>query len=131
MDIRIEGFCEAAHEFKYPAVLLKSHYATTLIVDSYHRRFNHCNRETAVNEMSEMQAALRKATLAVPRMAPLPDARVTSRVNPFSFVGIDYFDPLLVAQGRDELKKWVVVFTYLTIIAIHLEIVSILSTELS
>lgn len=81
--------------------------------------------------MSEMQAALRKATLAVPRMAPLPDARVTSRVNPFSFVGIDYFDPLLVAQGRDELKKWVVVFTYLTIIAIHLEIVSILSTELS
>ncbi|XP_062714751.1 uncharacterized protein LOC134291259 [Aedes albopictus] len=147
MEGRIVGFTEAAFDFKYPAVLPKNHCVTLLIVDSYHRRYNHCNGETAVNEMrqkfhlSEMRAAFRKvrkmctwckvfrATPTVPRMAPLPDARVTPRVKPLSFVGLDYFGPLLVVQGRHEVNSWVALFTCLTIRAIHLELVSSLSTE--
>ncbi|XP_062539161.1 uncharacterized protein LOC134207463 [Armigeres subalbatus] len=147
MEGRITGFADAPYDFKYPSVLPKNHYVTRLIVDSYHRRYKHSNGETAVNEMrqkyhlSEMRAAFRKisktctwckvykAKPAVPRMAPLPEARVTPRIRPFSFVGVDYFGPLLVVQGRREVKRWVALFTCLTIRAIHLEVVTSLSTE--
>ncbi|XP_062704047.1 uncharacterized protein LOC134286450 [Aedes albopictus] len=147
MEGRIDGFSDATFDFKYPTVLPKNHYVTQLIVDSYHRRYKHSNGETAVNEMrqkyhlTEMRAAFRKvsktciwckvykATPAVPRMAPLPEARVTPRIRPFSFVGLDYFGPLLVVQGRREVKRWVALFTCLTIRAIHLEVVTSLSAE--
>uniref|UniRef100_A0A182NN02 DUF5641 domain-containing protein n=1 Tax=Anopheles dirus TaxID=7168 RepID=A0A182NN02_9DIPT len=44
-------------------------------------------------------------------------------------VGLDYFGPVLVKRGRSNEKRWVALFTCLTIRAIHLEVVSSLSTE--
>ncbi|XP_062715911.1 uncharacterized protein LOC134291768 [Aedes albopictus] len=147
MESRIASFSDAPFDFKFPIVLPKNHYVSQLIVDDYHRRYNHCNGETTVNEMrqrfhlSEMRAAFRKsrkvcswcrvykAIPSVPRMAPLPEARVTPYVRPFKFVGLDYFGPMLVVQGRHVVKRWVALFTCLAIRAVHLELVSGLSTE--
>ncbi|XP_062535376.1 uncharacterized protein LOC134204589 [Armigeres subalbatus] len=62
-------------------------------------------------------------------MAPLPEVRLKPYVRPFTYVGLDYFGPLLVKVGRSQVKRWVALFTCLTIRAVHLEVVHSLSTE--
>ncbi|XP_062541421.1 uncharacterized protein LOC134209451 [Armigeres subalbatus] len=119
------------------------------IADMRERSFlsKHCNAETAINEMSQKfhvsemrvvfeQAAkqcqwckIYRAAPEIPRMAPLPQARTVSHVRPFTYVGVDYFGPMLVKQGRSEVKRWVALFTCLTIHTVHLEVVHNLTTE--
>ncbi|XP_055633096.1 uncharacterized protein LOC129773507 [Toxorhynchites rutilus septentrionalis] len=73
-----------------------------------------------------------RVTKAMPRspaMAPLPEMRLTAFTQPFTFTGLDYFGPMLVKVGRSNVKRWVALFTCLTIRAIHMEIVHSLSTE--
>ncbi|XP_062539103.1 uncharacterized protein LOC134207395 [Armigeres subalbatus] len=144
MDGRISSAQQVSFDFKFPVILPKGHGGTKLIVDWYHRQFKHCNGETAVNEkyhISELRVTLKqagkqcqwckiyKAIPSVPRMAPLPQARTVSHVRPFTYVGVDYFGPMLIKQGRSGVKRWVSLFTCLTIRAVHLEVVHSLTTE--
>ncbi|XP_065077340.1 uncharacterized protein LOC135700690 [Ochlerotatus camptorhynchus] len=62
-----------------------------------------------------------------PPMAPLPPARLAIHDRPFSYVGVDYFGPLLVKQGRLNVKRWIALFTCLTVRAVHLEVAYSLS----
>ena len=39
-------------------------------------------------------------------MAPLPSARVTPCVPPFSSIGVDYFSPMLVKSRRSQVKRY-------------------------
>ena len=48
---------------------------------------------------------------------------------PFTFVGVDLFGPLLVKQGRSELKRYGVLFTYFTTRAVHIEVAHSLDTS--
>ncbi|XP_070854705.1 uncharacterized protein [Drosophila suzukii] len=57
-----------------------------------------------------------------PLMAQLPIARVAAYQRPFTYVGIDYFEPILVTVGRRKEKRWGVIFTCLTVKAVHLEL---------
>ncbi|XP_055632393.1 uncharacterized protein LOC129772888 [Toxorhynchites rutilus septentrionalis] len=143
--LRMRGRIGAApyvpFEAKWPAILPKCHPITTLITDFYHRQFRHANRETVVNEMRQRfeVAKLRsliqrvtkncvfcKITKTIPRapvMAPLPEERLQPFVRPFTYVGVDYFGPVLVKAGRSQVKRWVALFTCLTIRAVHMEVV--------
>lgn len=85
---------------------------------------------------STVQKVLRKCTQCVkygggpfklPGMPDLPTERVRLSLL-FAFVGLDYFGPLFVGNGTKE-KRWVCLFTCLTIRAIHLEVVKDLSAE--
>ncbi|XP_065084796.1 uncharacterized protein LOC135707005 [Ochlerotatus camptorhynchus] len=134
-------------EAKYPAILPKTHYVTALIIDSFHRKFGHANKETIVNEIrqqfhvSELRGVVgklvkeccrckvRKTIPQPPRMSQLPEARLTPYVRPFTFTGLDYFGPITVRFGRCTVKRWVALFTCLTTRAVHLEIAFTLSTE--
>ncbi|XP_055632521.1 uncharacterized protein LOC129772999 [Toxorhynchites rutilus septentrionalis] len=149
--LRMRGRIGAApyvpFEAKWPAILPKCHPITTLITDFYHRQFRHANRETVVNEMRQRfeVAKLRsliqrvtkncvfcKITKTIPRapvMAPLPEERLQPFVRPFTYVGVDYFGPVLVKAGRSQVKCWVALFTCMTIRAVHMEVVHSLSTE--
>ena len=62
-------------------------------------------------------------------MADLPEDRLTPEKPPFSFVGIDYFGPLEVKQGRSRVKRYGCLFTCLTARAIHIEIAHSLGTD--
>ncbi|XP_053686640.1 uncharacterized protein LOC128736183 [Sabethes cyaneus] len=137
----------APFEAKYPVILPRQHLTTFLLADWYHRRFRHANRETIVNEMRQKFEIARLRALIfkvakncvwcrlvnakpqTPAMAPLPEFRVTPYVKPFTYVGLDYFGPVLVRAGRNQVKRWVALFTCLTIRAVHLEIVHSLTTE--
>ncbi|XP_058451844.1 uncharacterized protein LOC131430702 [Malaya genurostris] len=149
--LRLEGRTALAdylsYETKNPIILPANHSVVKLLINWYHRKYLHGNSETVLNEIkqrfhiSHLRAAVRRqvkacvlcrikgARPAVPRMAPLPKARLRSFERPFSYVGVDYFGPILVKLGRSCVKRWVAVFTCLTIRAIHLEVVHTLSTE--
>ncbi|XP_062713831.1 uncharacterized protein LOC134290670 [Aedes albopictus] len=146
MDGRIAAAQQVSFDFKFPVILPKNHGGTKLLVDWYHRQHRHCNAETAVNEMrqkfhvSEIRVAFKqagkqcqwckvyKAAPEIPKMGSLPQASTASHVRPFTYVGVDYFGPMLVKQGHSEVKRWVALFTCLTIRAVHLEVVHNLKT---
>lgn len=62
-------------------------------------------------------------------MANLPKERLTPEDPPFTSVGVDYFGPLYVKQGRSRVKRYGCVFTCLTTRSVHIEITSSLDTD--
>ncbi|XP_065091129.1 uncharacterized protein LOC135712074 [Ochlerotatus camptorhynchus] len=149
--MRIRGRIGAApqipYEAKYPILLPKDHPVTLLLIDRYHRRYLHSNRETVVNEVRQrfwipkLRAVvprvskdcqfcrIHKASAQPPVMGPLPKVRLTPFIRPFTYTGLDYFGPILVKVGRSLVKRWIALFTCLTIRAVHLEVVHSLNTS--
>ncbi|XP_058817813.1 uncharacterized protein LOC131681120 [Topomyia yanbarensis] len=146
-DSRIPEASFAAYDTRFPIILPKEHVVTRMLLEWYHRTFLHANGETVVNEVrqrfyvSTLRTIVRqiarecvmckanKAVPVIPRMAPLPVARVKAFERPFSYVGIDYFGPIAVRVNRSTAKRWIALFTCLTTRAIHLEVVHTLTTE--
>lgn len=130
-----------------PIMLPKEHRITYLLLQSYHRRYHHHNHETVVNEIRQiyyiphLRTILKKTirscqkcknaavTPQPPEMADLPKARLNAFSRPFTCVGVDYFGPMKVKVGRRQEKRWGVLFTCLTVRAIHLEIAHSLTTD--
>ncbi|XP_062713993.1 uncharacterized protein LOC134290806 [Aedes albopictus] len=135
------------YNFRNPIIVPKHHYVTDLLVLRFHRLYGHANTETVLNELRQvycipkMRSVVKKAVKKcmwcrvyrvkpeAPRMAPLPQPRVMPFVRPFTHTGIDYFGPLIVKQGRSNVKRWVAIFTCLTIRAVHLEVVHSLTLQ--
>ncbi|XP_062713357.1 uncharacterized protein LOC134290274 [Aedes albopictus] len=146
-DSRIAAATFVAYDTRCPIILPKDHFGTRLLVDCYHQKYLHANGETVVNEIrqrfhiSQLRSFVRKVAKecklckvkkpspAVPRMAPLPAARLQAFVRPFSYVGVDYFGPIAVRVNRSTAKRWVALFTCMTTRAVHLEVVHTLSAE--
>ncbi|XP_058836375.1 uncharacterized protein LOC131692959 [Topomyia yanbarensis] len=147
IDGRIKSAESAPYSAKFPIILPKQHELTKLIINHYHHIYRHANSEIVFNELRQryyvpqLRAAVKrvardcqwckisKTRPKVPMMAPLPGARLASFVRPFSYVGLDLFGPLLVKVGRSQAKRWVALFTCLTIRAVHVELVHSLTTE--
>ena len=62
-------------------------------------------------------------------MADLPAGRIAYDQPPFTHCGVDLFGPLQIKQGRKKLKRWVVLFTCLTVRCVHLEVVENADTD--
>ena len=148
--LRVEG--RTAHamyadfDARFPIIMPRNHHLTLLLLNHYHRRYGHANRETVVNqvrqrfEISNLRTTIDKAVKGCqwckikkckpqpPRMAPLPEQRLTPYIRPFSYVGLDYLGPLEVVVGRRREKRYVAVFTCLVVRAVHLEVAYDLST---
>ena len=149
--LRVDGRIGAAQnvqmETKYPIILPRNHRFTHLVMDEYHRTFRHANAETIVNEIRQyyyiprLRTGVRKIEKVcqwckiyrskpkVPRMSPLPLARMAAFIRPFTYVGLDFFGPLTVKIGRSDSKRWIALFTCLTTRAVHVEVAYSLSTE--
>ncbi|XP_065356250.1 uncharacterized protein LOC135950646 [Calliphora vicina] len=128
-------------------ILSGKHHVTKLIIMDYHRAYHHLNHETVLNEIRQIyfiiklravyksvrrncqQCKIDNAKPISPQMAYLPPARLAAFQRPFTFVGVDYFGPITVTFGRKSLKRWRVIFTCLTIRAIHIEIAHTLSKD--
>ena len=63
------------------------------------------------------------------QMGLLPRERVTPYQRPFSYTGLDLFGPVSVTIRRQKEKRWVALFTCLTMRAVHLELVTDLSSD--
>ncbi|XP_065075304.1 uncharacterized protein LOC135699056 [Ochlerotatus camptorhynchus] len=137
---------DVTYDARLPIILPSKHRAVNLLIEDYHRRYRHANSETVVNELRQRYnipnlrqlvkkvaytcqlCKIRKAIPRNPPMAALPPARLAMHVRPFSYVGLDYFGPLLTKVGRSNVKRWIALFTGLTVRAVHLEVAYSLST---
>ncbi|XP_058803620.1 uncharacterized protein LOC131671301 [Phymastichus coffea] len=145
--LRAESRVQGAELSYNPIILDARHFATKLLIDSYHKRFFHANNETIVNELRQeffivglrrrlrtlardcLTCKLRRAQPQNPPMANLPKCRVAYNLRPFTHCGIDYFGPMIVKIGRRCEKRWGVLFTCMTIRAIYLEIANSLTAS--
>lgn len=149
--LRVQGRIDAAEnvslEYKRPAILDGRNYVSKLIIMHYHVRAAHANNETVINELRQrfwiihlrpsvrniaskcLICRIRKATPVAPRQGNLPAGRVAHHCRPFSHCGLDLFGPIEVIVGRRREKRYGVIFTCMTVRAIHLEVVHSLSTD--
>ncbi|CAG9113679.1 unnamed protein product [Plutella xylostella] len=149
--LRVGGRIEAARDvpadMKHPVILDGRHHIARLIVKHLHIRAAHGNHETVVNELKQkywvlkirptvkrvamecMVCRIRKAEPRPPRMGDLPEARMAHHQRPFTFSGLDLFGPMEVTVGRRREKRYGVLFTCLTVRAIHIELVATLTTD--
>ncbi|XP_043213502.1 uncharacterized protein LOC122377501 isoform X2 [Amphibalanus amphitrite] len=132
---------------KHPKILPKRDPAVDLIVTAAHEQAGHEGRQHVLSDLRASywilgaNAAVRrclsrcvscKKRLKQPehqKMADLPEERTEVGGKAFAHTGVDYFGPFFVKHGRSQVKKYGVVFTCLTIRAVHLEVADSLSTD--
>ena len=130
-----------------PIIMPRDHLITKLIILDYHRRYQHGNSETVVNELRQQYhiskirplvklvvrdcqlCRAKKAKPVIPEMGDLPDGRSAVNQKPFTYTGVDCFGPFHVTVGRRKEKRWGMLFTCLTIRAVHIEIVQTLDRD--
>ena len=128
-------------------ILPNKHHVTSLLVHHIHVTFHHISHETVINSikcqyqipklrrlyktvrLSCQHCKIHTALPQTPQMSTLPQARLASFERPFTYVGINYFGPLYVTVGRRKGKRWGVIFTCLTVRAVHVEIAYSLDTS--
>ncbi|CAK9826223.1 hypothetical protein ANTRET_LOCUS4105 [Anthophora retusa] len=134
---------------RHPIVLPKAH-ATSLIIKAEHRSHLHAGvqntlyavrrRYWPIDGRSQVWQSLRTCVRCLRGQPPpvnyimgnLPEARVTES-RPFTNVGVDYCGPFYIKErkhrNRTRLKVYVAVFVCLAVKAVHLELVSDLTSQ--
>ncbi|KAF0703339.1 Integrase catalytic domain-containing protein, partial [Aphis craccivora] len=136
-------------EAKHPSLLPKASCLTSLIINHYHLTFLHAGPKLVISMlrqkfwiMSDRDAVRRtifscipytrhKAKHPIPSMGILPEARVQLH-RVFSRVGLDFGGPFLVKECKRRnirtTKVFISVFICMAVKAIHVEVVSDLTT---
>ncbi|TKS65758.1 hypothetical protein D9C73_028515 [Collichthys lucidus] len=132
---------------KHPVILPKNHHVSKVLLRHIHEQLGHCGRNHVLAKLRQKywipaaNSLARKirsecvfcrrqhALLGEQKMADLPKERVTPNSPPFTYVGADYFGPIIVKRGRSEVKRYGVIFTCFTTRAVHLEVASSLDTD--
>jgi len=151
--IRVGGRLQRSmltEDAKHPLLLPKESHVTSLLITAFHRRLLHAGPKLILAMLRQQfwivsgREAVRriifkcitctrhKALHPTPRMGILPEARVQS-VRAFSSVGTDYGGPYLIKESKRRnpktTKVYISLFICMATKAIHVEIVSDLTTE--
>ena len=132
---------------KFPYLLPPKHTFTALVVYAAHVKLYHSGVGSTVTALRQsywiptarqyVKSLLRRCVVCrkysgkpyvAPDPAPLPKVRMQD-VRPFSVTGVDFTGALYVHHGGEETKVYICLFTCATSRAIHLEVVTDLSTE--
>ncbi|XP_055923735.1 uncharacterized protein LOC129954087 [Eupeodes corollae] len=135
---------------RFPIILPKESKLTSLLIDQAHNATMHGGKQTTINFLrrrywiidcrSSVQKFIRRCLICC-RHKPqpttqflgiLPTPRCTAAA-PFKHSGLDYAGPYAIrttkGRGHRSYKGWVALFVCLSIRAIHLELVSDMTTE--
>ena len=134
-----------AYQSKHQLLLPSKHPVTKLLIMDVHESVGHLHEEysnlrqkywivkgrAAVRRVLGNCLTCRKqnAMKGQEVMADLPDDRVIPDEPPFSYVGIDFFGPLYVKQGRSTAKHYGCLFSFLTVRTTHIEVTETLETD--
>ncbi|VEN44957.1 unnamed protein product [Callosobruchus maculatus] len=141
---------EFSFDKKHPIIVDSHHHMTKLIFESEHKLLLHAGPQLLLNHIREKYWPIRGRNLArsvvrncvrcsrfaqetmQPLMGNLPEARVKPAL-PFTSVGVDYagYFNLKDKRGRGSRisKCWLCLFICFTTRAIHIEVVTSLTTE--
>jgi hypothetical protein len=67
-------------------------------------------------------------TASEQKMADLPQSRLED-VPPFTYSAVDYFGPWYVKEGRNEVNRYGLLFTYMASRATHIEVTHSMETN--
>ena len=132
---------------KHPIILPKKHHVVKIIINFYHEISGHSGAEYTLSLIRQrfwiigarqsvrntvnkcFDCRRRQAPVMQQKMACLPENRITPSKPPFTYVGVDCFGPFSVRRGRTTAKRYGVLFTCLTIRAVHIEVAASMDTE--
>lgn len=151
--LRVGGrICHAGLEFeqKHPALLPTDSLLTTKLIESIHRTHCHTGVNTTqflllqqfwiISAKRAVRRCIAKCTRCYrtrpqplqPFMSDMPTYRV-NQVKPFSIVGVDFGGPFRIKLGQNRGAKidkaYLCLFVCLATKAVHLEVVSTLSSD--
>lgn len=152
--LRVGGrIVNSEHSFaqKHPLLLPPRHKLVTLLLTQEHKRLGHAGAQTVLsnfrlrfwplNGLREIKRIIRRCVIcfrfsarpAEQLMGDLPAERVC-RCRVFSRVGVDYGGPFLLKSSHLRkaplIKAYIAIFVCLVTKAVHIELVTGLSTEL-
>lgn len=135
---------------KHPIILPRSSHITNLIIQYFHYRYYHTGNQTTLHllrqkfwpidglnqirkNIKKCQTCFRAKPIMLDyKMGNLPDSRVILN-RPFYDTGIDYCGPFYIKEkkyrNRNHLKIYVSIFVCMATKAVHIEVVSDLTTE--
>lgn len=135
---------------KHPIILPSKNYITFLILNLEHRRLGHAGAQNTLanirlrfwplNGLRDTKKVIRDCTVCFrfsnevsqQIMANLPEDRVTIS-RPFNKVGVDFGGPFFIKSSRlrkaPMIKSYIAIFVCMVTKAVHIEVVSSLSTE--
>ena len=115
---------DAPFHIKHPVIIPRKGYIMSLVIRYYHQRINHQGRGITFNEVSEGALCIigESSVVASEIHDQIRHELDTSRT-------VDYFGPLYIKDSRKELKRYGVLFTCLSLRAIHLETAKSLETD--
>ena len=132
---------------KHQIILPKNNHVSSLIINHYHTLSGHSGRQHVLSLLRQKywvikaNSAVRKiltkcyscrrreAPFCEQKMADLPEDRLVPDRPPFTTVGVDCFGPFHVRRARSLVKRYGVIFTCMTIRAVHIEIAHSLDTD--
>lgn len=145
--IRTKGRINYNDISDYPIILPGNHHVTDLIIRFYHETHGHVGRQQVLATIRRkywiikgsstvkkvitrcIQCKRQSSPLCSQQMAPLLKEQITADKPPFTYVGVDYFGPLIVKSGRSHVKRYGCLFTCLASRAVHIEIAHSLTTN--
>ncbi|KAF2893787.1 hypothetical protein ILUMI_12386 [Ignelater luminosus] len=105
---RIDASNSISFETKKPIILPRDSHLTALIIQDFHKVFNHRNHATVFNEIRQKYY--------IPKLRRMLN-KIRSKCQT-----LDYFGPINITIGRRTEKRWRSLFTCLTIRAVHLKV---------
>ncbi|XP_070170934.1 uncharacterized protein [Polyergus mexicanus] len=151
--IRVGGrlkMSELTFTQKHPILLPSRHFLTDLIIKETHEKYYHAGIQTTLytirrkfwlldgrNQVRKVvRSCIRcfryRADPTDYKMSNLPKIRVRN-ASPFANTGIDYCGPFYIKEkkyrNRNKIKVYVCVFVCMAVKAVHLEVVSDLTTD--
>ena len=134
-------------DVKNPIIIPGSSHIAKIIIRKFHEDIYHQGRGMTMNEVrsngywitgaSKIVSTLIHKCVACrrfrskpmeQRMADLPKERLEVTA-PFTHVGLDCFGPIVVQEGRRELKRYGLIVTCLASRAVHIELLDDLTTD--
>jgi len=140
-DGRLQYADHLSWDSRFPIILPKDCWVTTLIVKFYHEKVGHhgtnhtlaaissrfwilCARETIKKWQATCAVCIKNnAKPATQLMAPLPDIRFKMPLRAFARIAVDFAGPFITIQGRGKRrqKRYLCLFTCVASRAVHLE----------
>ena len=154
--IRVGGHIKHADlpfNIKHQIIIQHKHRIASLILRDIHERYMHTGRHHILSLSREHYWTSKGCSLArkivsscftckrrvakpvAPLMADLPTERLSIKQQTFTYTGVDYFGPIYVKFSKKTrsnqaiAKRYGVIFTCLTVRAVHIALASDLTTD--